>query len=297
MKWLHTAAALAASVSLMAQAPPSSPTKKDGVVEQRAQTMREHIDSGRQVMSHVRVVVRLKNGNKLRGVVKDGRLIERVDGLRFVDALAQEAGAGVRLWYSSGVRNYVFVPFAQFAEYEVLERLSSKQLEEMEKGLQMEEARRVEREAAAARLAATKDNPPPTAETPVENSSAPSAEQAANVPAPKGSKSKKAGKEAKPTDAADAEAAAGEAAQQRLWFSLLQSYPPAAGWGASKCSEIARRQAVIGTKPSDAELLFVEKFAEWEKACKHFAVEAPAKPGADAGGAPAEPTGRSRRKK
>lgn len=141
-----------------AQEPPAptvEPRPKDRVSE-RADSMREQIGKGRQVRSHVRVAVRLKNGNKLIGVVKDGRFVERVDGLRFVDAQAQERGAGIRLWYSGGTRNYVFVPFANFQSYEVLQRLSQEQLTAMEQEMQMAEQRAAEREAARARAATGK---------------------------------------------------------------------------------------------------------------------------------------------
>jgi hypothetical protein len=70
--------------------------------------------------------------------------------------------------------------------------------------------------------------------------------------------------------------------EQRLWFSLLQAYPPAAGWGKAKRDEISHRLAVVGAQPSEAELKFVEQFAEWEKACAHFGVDAAPKPADDA---------------
>ena len=137
-------AVLAASAPLFAQVPTADPAPKRDRVEERSQDMRKQIDTGKHLMSHVRVAVRLKNGNRLQGVVKDGRLVERVDGLRFVDAQARDAGAGIRLWYSSGRRNYVFVPFTDLSEYEVEERLSQKQLDALEEELQMNETKREE---------------------------------------------------------------------------------------------------------------------------------------------------------
>jgi hypothetical protein len=137
--------------------------------EQRAQAMRDQIGSGRPIESHVRVAVRLKNGNVLRGVVKDGKLVERVDGLRFVDAHARDAGAGIRLWYSTGARNYVFLPFTDFASYEVLQRLTQKQLEDLERDLQQNEARAVDRQeqqrqrATGSAAGAVRDTPAPAA--------------------------------------------------------------------------------------------------------------------------------------
>jgi len=293
---LATVLALAVAASLRAQDPtptptpapapkpaetPSTESRDQAKLEERARSMRDQIDNGKQVKSHVRVAVRLKNGNKLTGVVKDGRFVERVDGLRFVDAQAKERGAGIRLWYTSGVRNYVFVPFADFAEYQVMQRLTPKQLEEMEHEMQLQEGRHAERQAQAERIAAAKKTEPQPAaepepepgetptETPEEAPPAPAQEPAAN-------KSKK-GKDEKSAETAEQKVDK-QTEEQRLWFSLLQAYPPAAGWGKAKRDEIARRMVVIGSKPSESELKFVEQFSEWEKACAHFAVDTEPKP-------------------
>lgn len=265
MNPVRTVAAFVLCVPLVAQtpAPQEPPRPDDARVEQRAQEMRDTIDAGRPVQSHVRVAVRLKNGNKLLGVVKDGRMVERVDGLRFVEAQAKDRGAGVRLWYSSGARNYVFVPFADFAEYEILQRLSQKQLSEIENEMQMNERRAAERAAEQAAKAAGEAVPPaaPGQETaPVDAAQQPGAKPAGGADKGKAA----AGKEAAPTK---------EQEQQRQWFALLQAYPPAAGWGKLKRDEIARRFVVIGSKPSETEQKFVDQYAEWEKACKHFGID------------------------
>lgn len=131
---------------------PVSKKKADRVAE-RAKSMRNSITKGRQVKAHVKVMVRLKNGNRLRGVVKDGRLVERVDGLRFVDAQARDTGAGIRLWYSGGTRSYIFIPFVSLKTYEVVQRLSQKQLMDIEAEMQMAERRAKERAAKQARRA------------------------------------------------------------------------------------------------------------------------------------------------
>ncbi|MBL8729942.1 MAG: hypothetical protein JNM25_16070 [Planctomycetes bacterium] len=283
---LATALCLATALPLAAQAPSPAPAKHDDSrLEERAQSMREQIDDGHTVRSHVRVLVRLKNGNKLRGVVKDGRFVERVDGLRFVDAQAKDRGAGIRLWYTSGARNYVFVPFADFAEYQVLQRISAPELEEMEKQLQMEEARKAERLAAAARSAvgkATGSEVPEGAGAVGEVPPAPGQEPGAATEDTATGKTgggktgggKAAGKDAttEPTKGAS------DVDQQRAWFALLQDYPPTAGWNQAKRDEIARRKVVIGAVPSAHEQKFVDQFAEWEKACQHFAVDKEAKP-------------------
>lgn len=257
-------AVLSVCSALLAQdpaAPAPKPPAPPDRVEQRSQAMREQIGTGRQVDSHVRVAVRLKNGNRLIGVVKDGRLVERVDGLRFVDAQARDAGAGIRLWYSGNGRNYVFVPFVDFAEYEVLQRLTAKQLADIEREMQQEE----------------KKAPPVQGKTDAEVAATPPAEPAGDAadkpPSPAGE-----GVPAAVPAAGDGAAAA----QQRKWYELLAAYPPKEGWSRHKRDEIARRFVVIGAKPSEHEQKFVDQFAEWEKACAHFGIDAKVVEGGEA---------------
>jgi hypothetical protein len=318
MNWLATAAIFAACSALLAQAtpaplPPAPSSQGDDAqkgratqdpnarTEQRAQSMREQIGQGRTVQSHVRVMVRLKNGNRLQGVVKDGSLVERVDGLRFVEAQAKDRGAGIRLWYTAGARSYVFLPFADFAEYEVMQRLSDKQILDIEGEMQMDERRAAERAAKAAQKAAA--SAPPAGET----SPAPTAEPA-KVPAAKAAKgdAAKTGNEktAKEPAAAAAQPGAGNE-QEKKWFQLMQTYPPDDGWNKARRDEISRRLAVIGAKPNERELAFVEQFAEWEKAAAHFGVdlEQPASDpngvGAEGNGAGSKPaeTGKKKRRR
>lgn len=281
----HLAIALSLAVTLPLAAqeptPTPAPAPTDGTrTAERAQTMREQIDGGRAVRSHVRVLVRLKNGNKLRGIVKDGRFVERVDGLRFVDAQAKDRGAGIRLWYTSGANNYVFVPFSDFAEYTVLQRITADELTQLEQQMQMEDARKAERLAAAARTAkggAAGQGPAPT-----EPGSQTEPEATETPPAP-GQEPRKPGQ----TAGEAGTGATSEADQQKVWFQLLQDYPPKAGWNRARRDEIARRKVVVGANPSPQEQKFVEQFAEWEKACQHFGVDPAAKP---AGGETTEET-------
>src|SRR5258706_5328691 len=72
----------------------------DDTFDQQVQEMRRQMVEGRRYRSHVRVTVRLKNGNTIRGIVKDGLLVERIDGLHFCVAEADQPGAGIRVYYS-----------------------------------------------------------------------------------------------------------------------------------------------------------------------------------------------------
>ena len=277
---LASVTALAATCGLVAQDPqPGAAVPPPDRLARRAETMRNQIDAGVVVRSHVRVAVRLKNGNKLRGVVKDGKMVERVDGLRFVDAQAKDTGAGIRLWYTSGARNYVFVPFSDFSEYQVLQRLTPKELEQMESELQIDERKRAEAAAAKAAEQGTPEGaePVPTAET--DPAAKPPGEQtpaAGDVKPTDGKPTDGKPAAGKPEAEATAESALAET--HKKWFALLQDYPPAAGWNKAKRDEIARRMVVIGARPSPHEQRFVDQFAEWEKACQHFVSEKDQKP-------------------
>lgn len=246
-------------------------------ISERARDMRQQIEANTPSTAHVRVSIRLKNGNKLTGVVKDGRLVERVDGMRFVDATAAERGAGIRLWYCTGGRDFVFLPFSDFSEYTILQKLTAKQIEEIERDLQIAAERRQAEETARQQARRQDGTPPasePTAEPTAEASPAPgqepappAAENAAkpkDAPSPSGSPAN-----GKPEPAANP--------QQQEWFALLQEYPVAAGWGKEKRDEIARRFVVIGSRPSEKEQRFVDQFAQWQKACDFFGVKPPAK--------------------
>jgi len=295
------AAAMLTVASLGAQTPSVGGAAAPGGsrIEERSQAMRTQIGSGKQLQSHVRVAVRLKNGNRLKGVVKDGKLVERVDGLRFVDAQAQEIGAGIRLWYSGGARNYVFVPFDGLAEYQVLQRLTPEQLETIENEMQLAETKRAERlrlatEAQQAEARAAKGEgaevpavpgqepvPPATGEPPA-------GEAKYETPQRRAANKAKAEAAAKAKAAEDGKTeAAAEQATHKAWFVLLQEYPPAGGWNQAKRDEIARRKVVVGALPSAKEQRFVDKFDDWKKACAHFGTGAEAKKaevGADGAG-------------
>jgi hypothetical protein len=308
MKWQAFVVALLVCGGACAQVPaaPLGTTKPAAKpadrVSKRAEKMRDSITKGRQVKAHVKVLVRLKNGNRLRGVVKDGRLVERVDGLLFVDAQARDRGAGIRLWYSGGTRSYIFVPFTSLKSYEVVQRLSQKQLMALESEMQMAEKRAKERVAQAARRAksesARADLSPgtssgsatplgqldlpqapglrglPTGSLPRLGSPTATAKPADPLAPSKGdSKGKKVGDAGNPGENTNPALDLKQAQQELVWAQLLRSYPPKAGWNEVKKNEIARRKVVIGVVPSEFEMEFVQKFDSWMQACERNGVD------------------------
>ena len=300
---MHSARALFVSLlacSAVAQeAPPSA-----SAAERRARDMREQVSEGRVLKSHVKVRVRLDNGSRLTGVVKDGRLVERVDGLHFVRADADERGAGIRLYYTSGTRGFVFVPFASLKSYEVLQRLSQQQVQQVEAEMQRAEQRAEERRARAAALAKVSEapaapaapaappvtlrNPPPgpadlagwQPTRPAVQESPPAAGEAAAADAEPSSQTGAAGaadegeaEAAVAPVASEAERGAEQSEEQLRWGALLREFPPKQGWNRTKRDEISRRFVVLGTQPSAVEKAFVAQFDEWLKACRAFGVD------------------------
>lgn len=252
---------------------PTQPARSESArVAERAQEMRENLEVGAPTATHMRVALRLRNGNRLQGLVRDGRLAERVDGRQFVEARANDTGAGVRIWSATGGRDYVFVSFRDIAEYQVLQRLSQRQLEQLERDVQVPGERPVEaiRPSSVTVPGGEMETiaggtPPPAAggEAVVPIGELPPVVVPVPVPVVPGV-----------VGGAVAQPKPGEDAQHKEWFALLQEFPPASGFGKEKRDEIARRFVVVGTQPSAAELRFVEKFDDWQKACEFFGVKA-----------------------
>ncbi len=249
---------------------PAGDARLDGKVEE----MRRQVQQGRAFHSHVRVTVRLKNGNKVQGIVKDGFVVERIDGMRFVAAEQNEAGAGVRLYTYKGKRNYVFLAFSDVADYRINARLSQQDVLAYERKVKEQEkarAQQVQQDKAAQPAAPLGETDPNGAQ--------------------KGAAPQKSGKpDAPAADAQTGEAKSEAKSELQAMFALLEQYPPSQGWGAQKRDEIARRFVVVGARPSAAEQAFVDRFDEWRRACELLGAKAE-------GGAPAaepQPTGRGR---
>lgn len=225
---------LALSLDLNAQTPKTGSPPKTGrerivqEVEERSKRFRE----GRVIQSHVRVTINLVNGNRLSGVVKDGRFVERHDGLRFTQAVPGESKVGIRLWYSDKTNSYIFLPFASIKRYRIGERLTDDQVKSLGEAFQ---------KAAAERAAEVRAR----------------AEQKKGAEKPGGAGGKGV---VKPK----AEGPKLTEAQKEL----LENYPPSEGWGEAKLKELERRSVVIGVFPNAIEKRFIENFNEWAEAVR-----------------------------
>ncbi|MBK8974974.1 MAG: hypothetical protein IPM29_03540 [Planctomycetes bacterium] len=204
-------------------------------IAERERQMRE----GRVVESNVRITVRLTNGSRMRGIIRNGRFVERHDGLEFVSSDVRTPGAGIRLWYFSRSNSYVFLPFEQIKEHTIGQVLTDEEVAQI--GLELE---RAEQERKL-RQAPTPPAAPPGA--------APQSQSPADGAAPGAG-----GPEGTP----DAEVPTLTAEQQ----ALLTEFPPDAGWGLAKLQELERRKIVIGVFPNDKEKRFIDNFAAWQEA-------------------------------
>lgn len=249
MRTSHTLGCLLALATFCpaapAQDPDSPPQVRERVrrdVERKERLMRE----GKVVRSNVRITVRLKNGARLRGVVRNGRFIERHDGLQFVSADVAATGAGIRLWYHDRTNSYIFLPFEQIGSHTIGKVLTDEEVIAI--GLELEAAgdrRRAEREAAQ------RDKPavPPGVEPPA----------GAGGQTPPG---------ATPPGGAPGTAEAGGVGPRLtpVQRALLDEFPPTAGWGPEKIEQLERDKIVIDRFPNKVEQRFIDNFAAWNEA-------------------------------
>lgn len=208
-------------------------------VRQQVERMRKAMREGRIVRYNVKVKVRLKNGNKINGIVRNGRFIEKHDGLDFVVTDKRDR-AGLRLWYYNGTNSYIFLPHASIAHYKLGIKMSDREIMDLEKRLVAAERRRreMERELAEERrkrlLAKRKnDGKKTTAQKQSEEQD-------------------KYGR--KLTD------------DERKLMALLEEYPPEKGWGEKKIKDLKLRRITIGVYPNKEEKKFEDSFEDWKKA-------------------------------
>lgn len=253
-----------ASEGLLAQRPDAGESPVRSRVERQVEEMRRQVVEGRVFRSHVRVTVRLKNGNRIRGIVKDGVLVERVKGPRFIAAERDEEGAGIRLYYYNGNRNFVFLPFRDIKDYRIDRRITALELAAIERESHKREQQERRKQAAAVTSRLTGSAPQ------LQVPAVPGAETRPQNPASGSASKSKSGAGSKP---ASKSKAANNTKKLHELYVLLQKFPPTDGWNAQKRDEIKRRLAVVGALPTAKEDEFVKRFAEWERACKEFGVK------------------------
>jgi hypothetical protein len=205
-------------------------------IEQEVLEKQRLMREGKVIRTNVRVTVRLRNGSRLKGVVKNERFIERVDGLSFVPADLRARGAGLRLWYYDNTNSYIFLPYDSILSHSIGEKLTDAEVRAIAERLDEE------RRAALAK-AAHKPADGPDAAGKVADPNAP---PATTTPQP--------------------EAGATKGALTAEQTALLTEYPPEDGWGLDRLREIETRKVTVGAYPDARSARFQQVFAQWNEA-------------------------------
>ena len=213
-------------------------------VHREVREKRDAMRAGNVIRTNVRVSVRLKNGNKLLGVVKNELFIEALDRLDFVAANMETPGAGIRVWYYNETNSYIFLPYVEIEEYHIQSRLSDAQVKVIEDRL---EASRLASESRRAEQRAAKEK----------------AEQDAKDGKNDGGDGEAKTDEGKAKPGTEKGAAAEEHARMRK---LLEEFPPEQGYGEDFIKEVERKKVVLGVFPDEKAKRFIEVFGEWKRA-------------------------------
>lgn len=234
--WILVALCALSSSVLIAQSEVT--TTKERIrreVAEKQRLMRE----GKLVRNNVRVTVRLANGSRLRGVVKNGKFIERHDGLAFVQADRATEGSGLRIWYYDQTNSYIFLPWNTIIDHTIGEVLSDKEVAEM--GLELDRLAKAARERSGKSDGGQQSGDEKTGGLP------------GATPGPGGA--------VKPPDKTTTKSALTD--EQKA---LLAEFPPEAGWGLDKLKQIEARKIRIGVYPNEKEQSFLDNFSAWNEA-------------------------------
>ncbi len=208
-------------------------------IRKKVEEMRKAMREGRIVRYNMRVKVRLKNGSRLKGIVRNGRFIEKHDGLDFVVTHKRSAHAGLRLWYYNGTNSYIFLPHADINYYKLGNRMTDEQVRDVERRLLEAERQRreLERRLLEDRRKREAKRKPPEDTKPVDQAEA---------------ETRKYGRPL--TDV------------ERNLLKWLEEYSPDKGWGKTKLRDLQVRRITLGVYPNKEEMRFEKHFAEWTKA-------------------------------
>ena len=105
-------------------------------------------ESRPSVLFHARVQVVLKNGQKLQGVVKNNRFVEKESGLGFAVATKDEPMCGLRLWFTSPGQNWLFLSYRDLTSVDTIGRISDIEVRELEAKLDAEMNGKLAKETA-----------------------------------------------------------------------------------------------------------------------------------------------------
>lgn len=199
-----------------------------------------------------KVWVRLKNGDVINGVAK-GQTVEVHQGARYVKAKSKDdPGAGIRVWYVSGMNGFMFFPYNTVEKVEFQGQLTEDEGIEIARLIEYEQ-RRSERERirVAQELEAKRLEREAKKKAEEEAATGEGGEEVAAA-------STKPGKgEAK--DDGKTETDAERAAKIR---ELLKRFPPEK-WKPSRLAEIKDRQLILNIYPSEEDKAFMQNYDLW----------------------------------
>lgn len=220
-------------------APDSKPATAPKLTIGRPATRPAGTASRESTTFHDRVLVMLKNGQKLNGIVKNKKFAERAEGFNYFSTDKDSRGSGLRLWYTRAGQSYLFIPYDEIAHVDTVARVSDLEVRELEESLLAEVAEKRDREAGD-RLAMLKMRDRNR------DDERASVDQAAEETRKKESEKKKT--------------AAIEKAKR-----ILDRFPPEQGWGEEKKKDIIAKKA-SRIYPDAEESAFLKLFDSWREA-------------------------------
>ena len=229
---------------LKEQARQAQESAKRRAIDEKIRKTRARLKKQGVLQSHIQVKVTLRNGEVMRGVVKNGLFIEKSTRLEFVRAEMKVPGAGVRLWYYNGTSGFIFLPYRTIKTYKILRRMT-----------EIEVAMLHDKMIAQKTVAKAQGK---EAEKAIEKKFDAVQDKLAK---------KKADVAQKEKSAAELK----EMSQETKLRALLQEYPPDEGWGPEKANEIRMRFINVGVSPDPKSKRFIDNLADWKKAYAKYA--------------------------
>lgn len=213
--------------------------RRRAAIRERIQRERARMRQQKVVQTHVKVRVKLRNGERLQGIVKNGRFVERPSGgLEFSRAEMTMKDAGLRLWYYNNADGYIFLPYKSIKTYKVLKRLTDVEINVIRD--EIKERERVSKAAAAQRLEKLKN-------------------KAASL------KDGKNAAEKLDKIATDLAKKKVEDEENAKLLALVEEFPVSEGWGEERINKINIRRLTINVFPNAKERRFIEVFETWKK--------------------------------
>ncbi len=214
---------------------------KDKAVLERIRNNFQETRRGKTLSANVQILLELKNGEKIKGIVRNGRFVERDAGLDFRPSDKRIPGAGLRIWYYNNTSSYIFIQYKYIKNYKIVRRLSDLQVKEIGDKIR----KRERREAALARKKARE-----------------------RIEAIKRRLKGEKVEEKLEKLAGEIQANEKEAKARMERAKLLKEFPPAEGWGPQRIQEINLRKIALHVYPNEKEKRFIQVFEDWQKAYK-----------------------------